>query len=210
MSGDFYSNLRALRRQVASAADGEDGIDSRAGLDNVLNLLGTSARRLADDLRSYPLPDNPGILYDGCEGEWEEQAFVPVRMANTRKAAGQAIPKAAKEWVLEEPGFYLISPGRRIFLAPSEFVQGDEDWRYSRCREGDPGAIEFWVVEISERRWSPRRTLGNFVRGIKTYRNYRRQGEDRWKSTLGLRIYFSPLQSLRVRLSRWKDRGADK
>ncbi len=206
---DFYSNLRALQAQVAYAADTEDGIHSRAGLDNVLNTLGASVRKLADNLRSYPPPDHPGILYDGCEGEWEECAFVPVRMASTAKAAKQAIPAVEKECILTEPGFYLHC-SHRCFLAPSEYTHGDEDWRYSHCREGDAGAIEFWRVEIAERRLSLHRKAFNLKLGIRAYRRHRKKGIGRWKASFALRLQLGPqvISMARFRWNRWQKRRA--
>lgn len=209
MAGDFYRALREVEQLVVGSSAYDERVDERAALDRALSTLAQSARGLADCLSSYPPPENPGILYDGCEGEWEETAFVPVRMASTAKAARQAIPAVAKEWVLEEAGFYLHC-SRRCFLAPGEYSHGDEDWRYSHCRKGDVGAIEFWRVEIAERRFSPGRAASNLRLGIRAYRRQRKQGVGRWKATKSLRISFSPqlIRMARFRVKQWKARRA--
>jgi hypothetical protein len=204
----FYEDLRAVGRRVTKSSAEEAAVE-RMALDCALDALRLSARRLADSIRSYPLPENPGILYDGYEGEWEETAFVPVRMASTAKAAKQAIPAVAKQYAREEPGFYLLC-SHRCFLAPSEYSHGEEDWRYSHCREHDAGAIEFWRVEIAERRLSLRRKASNLKLGIRAYRRQRKQGVGRWKASFSLRLHLGPqlIRMARFRWNRWQKRRA--
>lgn len=194
MGDDFYGALRTVDSIVHREVDPErlDGVAQREELDRALSAVALSARKLSDELRSYPPPENTGLLFDGYEGEWEERAYVPVQMAATPKAAKRAILAEAREYACEEPGFYLHCD-RRAYLAPGEYNHGDEDWRYMPCRKHDAGAVEFWLVEIAERRISLRRGMGNVPRAARLYRHKRGKGEGRLQAAaLSFRLYLAP------------------
>jgi len=194
MRDDFYGALLSDESIVHREVDPDrmDGVAQREELDRALSAVALSARKLSDELRSYPPPENPDLLFDGHEGEWEERAYVPVQMAATPREAKRVIPAEAKEYACEEPGFYLHCD-RRAYLAPGEYNHHDEDWRYIPCHKDDAGAVEFWLVEIAERRISLRRGIGNLPRAARLYRHKRSKGEGRLRAAVvPFRLYLAP------------------
>lgn len=152
MNVDFYRQFGLLDRLVHQHPDDGDSISQREGIQRQLDVLAKSARRLADDLRAHP-PAAPGILYDGYEGEWEEWAYVPVAIAATAREARKAIPAEAVKWAVDEMEMTLACE-IRVYLAPTDYHPGDDDWRWTPCSPEAEGAVEFWRVEITERRFS--------------------------------------------------------
>ncbi len=207
MTDNFFIALRQLEGTLDPGYLAEaDGPTTRDELSRALAAVGVTSRRLLDDLRNHP-PAAVGVLYDGYE-EWEERAWVPTSMAATPRQARRAIPAAAREFVCAEPGLYLhVDRKARTYLAPGEFVNGDDTWSYSPCRKGAPGAVEFWVVEIAERRFSLRRGISKIKGGTRAYRGMRRNGYGRWRSTEPLRFDFSPWRRIKIR---WRRRVTER
>lgn len=181
-------------------------------LDALLERLSDEARELARTLLAHP-PSEPDLLWDGGEDGWEEFLYIPVVMAPT--------PKMAKRIVRDKKLLELVGPGepgftytceRRTHLSPATYYEGDDAWFYLHCGSRSDGAVEFWVVELVERRFSLRRRLSYLRRGLSTYRWHRAQGETRRFASAPLRRQLTPgiYYSTRFRLKQWKRRRAQR
>jgi len=84
------------------------------------------------------------ILVDDPEEGPQNWAWVPVADAADPDAAVAYLSETAP---IDDPGLRYFCHGNREWLSPD----GDplaEDCRWNRSRNTDPGAAEFWLIEV--------------------------------------------------------------
>ena len=137
-----------------------------------------------------------GILFDGCEGEWEECAYVPVSMASSPRRAKRLLMRAAG--FILEPEMTVLVDGtchmRPADPEPDEFPD-PADIRYTPCNASHPDAAKFWRAYTDERRFTPPEPLRLCIRIRRAgghYRYLRSIGNNRRQAAGTLRIALRP------------------
>lgn len=109
---------------------------------------------MASSAQSTMEPAAP-VLFDGYEGEFDSEAYVPRSMAGQKRDVAAALERELGYGPKEYGERWRVTETRWMRENPDTDDSDETTWCYEKCETDDEGSEEFWVVERREPRFQP-------------------------------------------------------